>query len=164
VRTKIVGGKNNDAIVDYRMRKGKDGTWRIIDVVIEGISLVANFRDQFREVIARGGPRRCSRSSRRRTPPRPRRPCARTRPRASRADRARRLHDRRGRDRAALVDALADDLLRLERELAWCPRTTLRGHAHGAHLQPARARCALRADPVHASVLPIVEGVLDAAA
>jgi phospholipid transport system substrate-binding protein len=55
VRTKIVGGKNNGAIVDYRMRKGKDG-WRIIDVVIEGISLVANFRDQFREVIARGGP------------------------------------------------------------------------------------------------------------
>jgi len=37
------------------MRKGKDG-WRIIDVVIEGISLVANFRDQFREVIAKGGP------------------------------------------------------------------------------------------------------------
>jgi phospholipid transport system substrate-binding protein len=55
VRTKIVGGANNGAIVDYRMRNGKDG-WRIIDVVIEGISLVANFRDQFREVIARGGP------------------------------------------------------------------------------------------------------------
>ena len=55
VRTKIVGGDNNGAIVDYRMRKGKDG-WRIIDVVIEGISLVANFRDQFREVIAKGGP------------------------------------------------------------------------------------------------------------
>jgi len=56
VRTKIVGGKNNGAIVDYRMRKDKDGSWRIIDVVIEGISLVANFRDQFREVIANGGP------------------------------------------------------------------------------------------------------------
>ena len=55
VRTKIVGGANDGALVDYRMRKGKDG-WRIIDVVIEGISLVANFRDQFREVIARGGP------------------------------------------------------------------------------------------------------------
>src|SRR5262245_9653545 len=55
VRTKIVGGENDGAIVDYRMRKGNDG-WRIIDVVIEGISLVANFRDQFREVIARGGP------------------------------------------------------------------------------------------------------------
>ena len=55
VRTKIMGGQNNGAIIDYRMRKGRDG-WRIIDVVIEGISLVANFRDQFREVIARGGP------------------------------------------------------------------------------------------------------------
>ena len=56
VRTKIVGGQSDGAVVDYRMRKGNDGTWRIIDVVIEGISLVANFRDQFREVIARGGP------------------------------------------------------------------------------------------------------------
>jgi phospholipid transport system substrate-binding protein len=55
VRTKIVGGQNDGALVDYRMRNGKDG-WRIIDVVIEGISLVANFRDQFREVISRGGP------------------------------------------------------------------------------------------------------------
>jgi phospholipid transport system substrate-binding protein len=55
VRTKIVGGENDGAIVDYRMRKGNEG-WRIIDVVIEGISLVANFRDQFKEVIARGGP------------------------------------------------------------------------------------------------------------
>jgi phospholipid transport system substrate-binding protein len=55
VKTKIVGGENDGTIVDYRMRNGKDG-WRIIDVVIEGISLVANFRDQFQEVIARGGP------------------------------------------------------------------------------------------------------------
>jgi phospholipid transport system substrate-binding protein len=55
VRTKVVGGEYDGALVDYRMRKGDDG-WRIIDVVIEGISLVANFRDQFREVIARGGP------------------------------------------------------------------------------------------------------------
>ena len=55
MRTKIVGGENNGAIVDYRMRQGEGG-WRIIDVMIEGISLVANFRDQFREVLARGGP------------------------------------------------------------------------------------------------------------
>jgi phospholipid transport system substrate-binding protein len=55
VRTKIVGGQNDGALVDYRMRNGKDG-WRIIDVKIEGISLVSNFRDQFREVMARGGP------------------------------------------------------------------------------------------------------------
>jgi len=55
VKTKIVGGANNGVIVDYRMRKQGDD-WKIIDVVIEGISLVANFRDQFKEVIARGGP------------------------------------------------------------------------------------------------------------
>jgi phospholipid transport system substrate-binding protein len=55
VKTKIVGGENNGAIVDYRMRKTAE-EWKIIDVVIEGISLVANFRDQFREVISRGGP------------------------------------------------------------------------------------------------------------
>jgi phospholipid transport system substrate-binding protein len=55
VKTKIVGGENSGALVDYRMRKqGVD--WRIIDVVIEGISLVANFRDQFRDVMGREGP------------------------------------------------------------------------------------------------------------
>ena len=55
VKTKIVGGENDGALVDYRMRK-KDGPWKIIDVVIEGISLVANFRDQFRDVMGRDGP------------------------------------------------------------------------------------------------------------
>lgn len=55
VKTKIVGGENDGAIVDYRMRKHGE-KWQIIDVVIEGISLVSNFRDQFSEVIARGGP------------------------------------------------------------------------------------------------------------
>ena len=34
----------------------RDGSWKIIDVVIEGISLVANYRDQFREVAGQGGP------------------------------------------------------------------------------------------------------------
>jgi phospholipid transport system substrate-binding protein len=55
VKTKIVGGENDGALVDYRMRKQGEG-WRIIDVVIEGISLVANFRDQFRDVMGREGP------------------------------------------------------------------------------------------------------------
>lgn len=55
IKTKIVGGDNDGALVDYRMRQ-RDGSWRIIDVVIEGISLVANYRDQFREVASGGGP------------------------------------------------------------------------------------------------------------
>jgi len=55
VMTKIVDQASGDSEIDYRMRRGDDG-WRIIDVVIEGISLVANFRDQFREVLSREGP------------------------------------------------------------------------------------------------------------
>ena len=55
VRTRIVGGEFEDARVDYRMRE-KDEGWLIIDVKIEGISMVSNFRDQFREVLSRGGP------------------------------------------------------------------------------------------------------------
>jgi phospholipid transport system substrate-binding protein len=55
VQTKIVGGEFDDARVDYRMRD-KSGNWLVIDVVIEGISTVSNFRDQFREVLSRGGP------------------------------------------------------------------------------------------------------------
>jgi phospholipid transport system substrate-binding protein len=55
VHTRIVGGEFENAIVDYRLRK-RDGRWRIIDVVIEGISMVSNFRDQFKEVLSRGGP------------------------------------------------------------------------------------------------------------
>ena len=57
VKTKIVGGDNDGALVDYRLRqKDGSGNWLIIDVVVEGISLVANYRDQFREVANQGGP------------------------------------------------------------------------------------------------------------
>lgn len=55
VMTRIVGGNFEDAAVDYRLRQ-KNGDWRVIDVTVEGISLVSNYRDQFREVLSRGGP------------------------------------------------------------------------------------------------------------
>ena len=55
VKTKIVRGGDNDILVDYRLRQ-RDGTWKIIDVVIEGVSLVSNFRSQFQDVVASGGP------------------------------------------------------------------------------------------------------------
>jgi phospholipid transport system substrate-binding protein len=41
--------------VEYRLRS-RAGAWRVIDVKIEGISLVSNYRDQFHEVLSRGGP------------------------------------------------------------------------------------------------------------
>lgn len=49
------GGGNADILVDYRLRKRGD-EWKIIDFVIEGVSLVANFRSQFQEILSNGGP------------------------------------------------------------------------------------------------------------
>ena len=56
VKTKIVrGGGASDVLVDYRLRK--DGAaWRVIDIVIERVSLVSNFRSQFQEIVSQGGP------------------------------------------------------------------------------------------------------------
>jgi len=56
VKTKILrGGGNADVLVEYRLRQENDA-WRIIDVVIERVSLVANFRSQFQEIMGSGGP------------------------------------------------------------------------------------------------------------
>jgi phospholipid transport system substrate-binding protein len=55
VFTRIVGGEYNDAVVEYRLRK-QHGDWRVIDIKVEGISLVFNYRDQFKEVMNRSGP------------------------------------------------------------------------------------------------------------
>ncbi len=55
VKTRIMGGQFKGATVDYRLRKRTE-EWRVIDVVIEGISIVSNFRDQFKSVVSRGGP------------------------------------------------------------------------------------------------------------
>ncbi len=56
VKTKILrGGGNADVLVDYRLRQ-ENGAWRIIDIVIERVSLVANFRSQFQEIMSGGGP------------------------------------------------------------------------------------------------------------
>jgi len=57
VKSKILRGGADDVIVNYRLRKKTD-QWRIIDVVIEGVSLVANFRSQFQEIMTNGGPQR----------------------------------------------------------------------------------------------------------
>jgi phospholipid transport system substrate-binding protein len=57
VRTKILrGGGAQDIAVDYRLRKRPDGQWKIIDFVIEGVSLVSNFRSQFTDMLMSGSP------------------------------------------------------------------------------------------------------------
>lgn len=54
VKTKVIRPNAEDILVDYRLRKEVAG-WRVIDVIIEGVSLVANFRSQFQEIISRDG-------------------------------------------------------------------------------------------------------------
>ena len=54
VRTVVV--RPNDRIpLSYRMLSGSGG-WMVYDVVIEGISLVNNYRTQFREILANNKP------------------------------------------------------------------------------------------------------------
>ncbi len=51
VRTKIVTKKGTEIPINYRLLKRKDG-WMIYDVVIEGVSLVRNYRTQFGKVLS----------------------------------------------------------------------------------------------------------------
>jgi len=41
--------------LDYRLVH-REGNWRVYDVIIEGISLVKNYRDQFRDILAKDSP------------------------------------------------------------------------------------------------------------
>lgn len=47
--------KNGDVPIYYRVIM-KDGSWRVYDVVIEGVSLINNYRSQFREILANKPP------------------------------------------------------------------------------------------------------------
>jgi phospholipid transport system substrate-binding protein len=52
VKSKIVrGGGSDDVVVDYRLRQ-VNGEWKIIDFIVEGVSLVANFRSQFQDILS----------------------------------------------------------------------------------------------------------------
>ncbi|OGB93995.1 MAG: organic solvent tolerance ABC transporter substrate-binding protein [candidate division NC10 bacterium RBG_16_65_8] len=50
VRTKLEGKKNLDVPLEYRLLR-RDGKWWVYDVVIEGVSLIANYRTQFNKII-----------------------------------------------------------------------------------------------------------------
>jgi phospholipid transport system substrate-binding protein len=55
VKTSIVGGEANGVTLDYRMRE-RDGNWYAIDVIIEGVSMISNFRSQIQEIVSTSGP------------------------------------------------------------------------------------------------------------
>jgi len=54
VRTRVKLDNGERAPVDYMVRK-RDGEWLIFDVIVEGISYVSTFRNQFAEEIRRNG-------------------------------------------------------------------------------------------------------------
>ncbi len=52
VNTVIITTDKKEVDIVYRLHK-MGGEWRVYDVVVEGVSLVKNYRDQFRSIIRR---------------------------------------------------------------------------------------------------------------
>jgi phospholipid transport system substrate-binding protein len=50
VKTKIITKRNVEIPIEYRLLK-KNNRWGVYDVVIEGVSLVNNYRNQFNKII-----------------------------------------------------------------------------------------------------------------
>jgi len=55
VQSRIVG-RTGDLKADYRLRQ-KGVSWYVIDVTVEGVSIVSSYRTQFQEIIGQGGPK-----------------------------------------------------------------------------------------------------------
>lgn len=54
VKSKVVTAKRDEFTLDYRLLS-KGGKWMIYDVVIEGVSLVSNYRTQFNKIVTSQG-------------------------------------------------------------------------------------------------------------
>jgi phospholipid transport system substrate-binding protein len=50
VKTVIATKKSSEIPVDYRLHR-RDGRWLVYDVIIEGVSLVSNYRTQFNKIV-----------------------------------------------------------------------------------------------------------------
>jgi phospholipid transport system substrate-binding protein len=50
VRTKIVTKRNQEIPIAYRLQRA-DSKWAVYDIVVEGVSLVNNYRTQFSKII-----------------------------------------------------------------------------------------------------------------
>lgn len=54
VKSKVVTAKRDEFSLDYRLM-AENGRWMVYDVVIEGVSLVSNYRSQFNRIITANG-------------------------------------------------------------------------------------------------------------
>ena len=55
VKTSIVQPGGQPIAVNYSLEKEADATWKVYDIVIEGVSLVTNYRGQFAQEIRQNG-------------------------------------------------------------------------------------------------------------
>jgi len=53
-KSKVIAPKGDEYSLDYRLIR-KSGKWMVYDVVIEGVSLVSNYRGQFNRIINNQG-------------------------------------------------------------------------------------------------------------
>ncbi|MCU0586643.1 MAG: ABC transporter substrate-binding protein [Syntrophobacteraceae bacterium] len=51
VKTRLVGYRQSDIVVEYRLLL-EGGEWKVYDVVVEGISFINNYRQQFNSILA----------------------------------------------------------------------------------------------------------------
>lgn len=54
IKSKVVTAARDEFTIDYRLFK-QNGKWMVYDVVIEGVSLVSNYRSQFNKIITSNG-------------------------------------------------------------------------------------------------------------
>ena len=54
VRTEVIQPGSKPVQIDYNLKKS-DASWKVYDVVVAGISLVTNYRDQFAQEVRSGG-------------------------------------------------------------------------------------------------------------
>jgi phospholipid transport system substrate-binding protein len=54
VKSRIVTAKHDEFSLDYRLMRTGD-PWKVYDVVIEGVSLVSNYRSQFNKIVKSQG-------------------------------------------------------------------------------------------------------------
>ena len=54
VRTEVIRPSQAPVQIDYSMTKTPSG-WRVYDIIVGGVSLVTNYRDEFNEQIKNGG-------------------------------------------------------------------------------------------------------------
>jgi phospholipid transport system substrate-binding protein len=55
VSSKVQAGSGQPVQVDYRIRRNDDNSFHVIDIVVEGVSLLATQRSEFASVIQRQG-------------------------------------------------------------------------------------------------------------